>query len=137
MATKSTLWSVRVESVDEARKMIRDSAMAFYAIAGIQAVVSLLLGLSTVVDAGLFAGLAFWLQRRKSRTAASLLLCLAALSVLSTASNQFGGGTGGRNVVLSVIVLWSAVRAVVATYKLPRLLAASPMLPVLDQRTAV
>jgi len=126
MAPKSTFWSFRVESIDDARKMVRESAMGFYAIAGIQAVVSLLLGMSMLLDAVLFAGLAFWLQRRRSRVAASLLLGLAAISIVITAMNQFGGGTGGRNIVLSVIVLWAGVRAVVATYKLPRLLAQQP-----------
>ena len=126
MAAKSNLWSLRVESVDEARKTIRDSAMGFYTIAGIQALVSLLLGMSMLLDAVLFAGLAFWLQRTQSKVPASLLLGLAAIGIITTAMNQFGGGRGGRNIILSVIVFWVAVRAVVATYKLPRLLAQQP-----------
>lgn len=126
MATRSTLWSLRAESVDEARRMIRGSAMGFYAIAGIQAVISLLLGMSMLIDAVLFAGLAFWLQRTHSKIAATLLLGLAAISIVTTGMNQFGGGAGGRNIVLSVIVFWVGVRAVVATYKLPRLLAQQP-----------
>lgn len=74
MSAKATFWSLRVASIDDARRMIRESAMGFYAIAGIQAVVSLLLGMSMLIDAVLFAGLAFWLQRSQSRIAASLLL---------------------------------------------------------------
>jgi len=130
MAARSTFWSFRVESIDDARKMIRESVMGFYAIAGIQAVVSLLLGMSMLLDAVLFAGLAFWLQRAQSRVAATLLLGLAAIGIVMTAMNQFGGGQGGRNIVLSVIVLLAGVRAVVATYKLPRLLAQEPPAPV-------
>jgi hypothetical protein len=126
MAAKSTFWSIRVDSIDDSRKMIRESTIGFYAIAGIQAVVSLLLGMSMLLDAVLFAGLAFWLQRRQSRVAATLLLGLAALSIATTAMNQFGGGQGGRNIILSVIVFWVAVRAVVATYKWPRVLAQQP-----------
>lgn len=126
MATRSTFWSLRAESVDEARRMIRESAIGFYTITGIQVVLSLLLGMSMLIDAVLFAGLAFWLQRTHSKIAATLLLGLAAISIVTTAMNQFGGGAGGRNVVLSVIVFWVGVRAVVATYKLPRLLAQQP-----------
>lgn len=126
MANTSTLWSLRAESVDAARRMIRESVMGFYTIAGIQVVISLLLGMSMLIDGTLFAGLAFWLQRTHSKIAATLLCGLAATSVVTTAMNQFGGGTGGRNIVLSVIVLWVSVRAVVATYRLPRLLAQSP-----------
>ena len=126
MATRSTFWSLRAESVDGAKRMIRESAMGFYTIAGIQAVISLLLGMSMLIDAVLFAGLAFWLQRTHSKIAASLLLGLAAISIVATAMNQVGGGAGGRNIVLSVILVWVGVRAVVATYKLPRLLAQQP-----------
>lgn len=126
MATRSTLWSLRAESVDEARKMIRESAIGFYTVAGIQAVVSLLLGMSMLLDAVFFSGLAFWLQRTHSKIAATLLLGLAAISIVTTTINQFGDGAGGRNIVLSVIVFWVGVRAVVGTYKLPRLLAQEP-----------
>ena len=126
MATKPTFWSVRVESIEDARRMIRESAMGFYAIAGIQAVVSLLIGMSMLLDAVLFAGFAFWLHQTQSRVAASLLLALAAASIVTTVMNQVGSGTGGRNIVLSLIVLWVAVRAVVASYKLKHLLAQQP-----------
>jgi hypothetical protein len=36
----------------------------------------------------------------------------------------FGNQPGGRNIVLAVILTWSAVRAVTATFKLPGLLKA-------------
>jgi len=93
----------------------------FYTIAAIEAAVALLLGPSILLDAGLFAGLGIWLHRTNSRVAATLLLILAGISIVTTASNQFGGGQGGRNIVLAVIVFWIAIRAVFATYKLPAL----------------
>jgi hypothetical protein len=41
---------------------------------------------------------------------------------------MFGGGEGGRNVVLAVMVLWASIRAVQATYKLPKLIEKAEML---------
>src|SRR5262245_27260633 len=123
MAAQSSAWSLRVDTVDEAKKMIRESAMGFYAIAAIQAVVALVLGLSMLVDAILFATFALWLQRTNSRIAATLLLLLSAIAIVTTAINKFGSGPGGRNIMLSLIILWLALRAAIATYKLPRLAA--------------
>lgn len=121
MAAHSTFWSMQVETADGARKMIRESAQAFYAVAAIQTVVAFFLGRSMLVDAAVYAGLGFWLQRGHSRVAATLLLLAATIGIATTAMNQFGGGQGSRNVVLAIIVLWAAVRAVIATYKLSRL----------------
>src|SRR5262249_22297057 len=121
MAKRSAFWSLTVRSADDAKKMVRESAMGFYTIAAIEAAVALLLGPSILLDAGLFAGLGIWLHRTNSRVAATLLLILAGISIVTTASNQFGGGQGGRNTVLAVIVFWIAIRAVFATYKLPAL----------------
>lgn len=130
MVSKPSFWSLHLDSSGDAKNMIRESAMGFYAVAGIQAVVSLLLGMSMLLDAIIFASLAYWLQRSQSRVPATLLLGVAAIGVATTAMNQFGGGAGGRNIVLSLIVLWAAVRAVVATFKLPHLLPATPPAPV-------
>jgi hypothetical protein len=112
-------WSLKVETAEQARKAIRDAAMGFYAVAGIQAVVAIVLGVSMLWDAAVFAGLGFWLHRRNSRVAAVLLLVDAGIGIVVTGMNQFGGGQGGRNVVLALIVFWAALKAVIATFKLP------------------
>jgi hypothetical protein len=36
MAKRSALWSLTVRSADDAKKIVRESAMGFYAIAGVR-----------------------------------------------------------------------------------------------------
>jgi serine/threonine protein kinase len=120
--SKPTAWSsLRVSTKQEAHKAIGDSAKAFYVVAGMQALASIIFGPSSLIDGALFAGLSAWLHKKSSRTAATLLASLSALSIGTTAWNLVAGEIGGRNVVLSLIVFWAAVRAMVATYKLPAL----------------
>jgi zinc-ribbon domain len=114
-------WSLKVSTEEQARKAIRESAVGFYAVAGIQALASLFLGASVLIDAALFAGLGLWLHRKGSKVAATLLAILAAITIGTTFWNQVTGAFGGRNIVFSLIVFWAAVRAVIATYKHPAL----------------
>jgi len=114
-------WSLKMETEQEARKAIHDSAKAFYVLAAIEAVLAFVLGLSAMLDAGIFALLGFWLQRRQSKIAAVLLLLASAYGIYATGVNRFGGGQGGQNIILSVITCWVALRATVACFKLPGL----------------
>jgi len=116
-----TQWSLRMATEQEARKAIQDSAKAFYVLAAIQAVLAFALGPSALWDAGLLAVLGFWLQRRESKVAAVLLLLASAYGIYATGVNRFGGGHGGRNIVLAVIMCWVALRATVACFQLPAL----------------
>jgi len=127
MPAKKTAWSLQFDSADEARKAAKESAIAFYVLAGIQALVSLVLGWSILIDAVLFAALGVWLHLAHSRIAATLLLILAGAGAVTTLMNKFGMYQGGgSNVFLALIASWAAVRAVVATYKLPGLLKQQP-----------
>jgi hypothetical protein len=119
---KLEFWSLRINSIEDARKVIRESAIWFYVVAGILAAVAILARPLALVDAALLAGFAVWLHCSQSRIPATLLLCLAGISVVATASNQLDGRPGGQNVILAVALFWASVRAVAATYKLPGLL---------------
>ncbi len=46
----------KIENRDEALKMVRDTSTAFYAIAGLQAVLSYWIGLGLLVDAAIYGG---------------------------------------------------------------------------------
>lgn len=81
IAGRSTFWSTRIDTAVDAKKMIRN------------------------VDAARSAGLGFWLHRSHSRVAATLLLVLAAVSIVVTVMDKFGGGQGGRNIGLAAIIL--------------------------------
>jgi hypothetical protein len=112
-----SFWSLRVETPDEARQAIRDSAYTFYAVALIQALAAFAIGPASLVDAVIFAALAFFLQKRKSNAPAVLLLVFSIVSVAVIARNWGTGAPGGRNIVLGIVLVWAALKALVATSK--------------------
>ena len=124
-AKTKTKWFAAITTRDEALKIIHDTAMGFFAVAGIQLLLGLFLmanssnvGADVLIDVPLYAGLAAWLKWGRSRAAASLLLVAALVSAVTTVLGQLRIIDGGRNMVLAVIVLWAAVKAVEATFKL-------------------
>jgi hypothetical protein len=112
-------WFSKIESRDEALKMVEEASMAIFAIAALQAALSYFFGISLLVDAALYAIGGFFLRRLNSRAAASLLLALALVGAGVTAANELGESVGGsNNILLALILVWVAVRAVDATFKL-------------------
>ena len=112
-------WLSKIESRAEALKVVKDTSMAFFVVAGLQAALSFLVGFSILIDAGLYAIGGFLLRRFNSRAAAVELLVLALLGAVVTVANKLGENLGGgNNIFLALIVLWAAVRAVDATFKL-------------------
>jgi len=118
-------WFAAIATREEALKTINETALGFFALAGIQTVMSLFLianrdnvGLDLLIDVPLYVGLAAWLKWGRSRTAAVLLLIVASISVVTTVLGQLKIIDGGRNMVLAGIVSWTAVKAVEATFKL-------------------
>jgi hypothetical protein len=67
-----------------------------------------------------------FLRRFNSRTAAIVLFILASVAMAVTVANKAGANLGGgTNIILALIVLWAAIRAVEATFKLHGKFAAS------------
>ncbi|MEI6660241.1 MAG: hypothetical protein WCK91_02355 [bacterium] len=119
---KKNAWFGKIETKEEALKVIKDSSNGFYFLAALQIVIGyFLLGLPAIIDGVIFAVLAFLLRKFNSMVVAVLLLLLSVGAVVVTAINQFGGGTGGRNTILAVIMIWTSIRAVQATFKLHKL----------------
>jgi cobalamin synthase len=111
-------------TIDEADKVIRDSAKGFFVIAGLLALTAFFLSPLVLIDAAVEAILAFILMKFKSRVAAVVLLGVALGELFQTVLNRFfGEQSGGRNVILAVIVVWAGVRAVQGTFKRRSLLA--------------
>ena len=109
----------KIENREEALKMVRDTAMAFFFVAGLQAILSYWIGLGVLVDAAIYAIGGFFLRRFNSRAAAVVLLLLALLSAGVTIANKAGANLGGgNNIILALIILWAGIRAVEATFKL-------------------
>ncbi len=119
---KKNAWFGKIETKEEAIKVIKDSANGFYFLAALQIVIGyFLLGLPAIIDGAMFGVLAFLLRQFKSMVVAVLLLLLSLGGAVVTAINQFGGGTGGRNTILALIMIWVSIRAVQATFKLRKL----------------
>ena len=119
---KKNNWFGKIETREEALKVIKDSSNGFYFLAVLQIVIGyFLLGASAIVDSVILAILAFLLRKFNSMVVAILLLLLSLAGIVVTGINRFGGGTGGRNIILAVIMIWVSVRAVQATLKLHKL----------------
>ena len=118
-ASKKKGFFSKIESRDDALKVVRDTSNAFFFIAILQAALAYLIGLSILFDAVIYAVGGFFLRRFSSRAAAVVLLLLALVGAGVTVANRTGANLGGgNNIVLAVIVLWAGVRAVEATFKL-------------------
>lgn len=117
-AKKKGLFS-KIESREDALKMVKDATLGFYLVAGIQAVLFFIAGGSALVDAVIYAVCGFFLRRFSSRAAAVILLILALVVTGVTLANKTGANIGGgNNIFLALVVLWAAIRAVEATFKL-------------------
>src|ERR1700704_3550650 len=84
---RRSFWSLRVDSDADARDAIRDSAVGFYAIAALQAMASVIIGGTSLIDALVFAVLAFWLQKTRSRVPAILLMISSLVVILTVLRN--------------------------------------------------
>jgi len=121
-------WLTKIESREDALIMVKDTSMVFFVVAGFMAAVSFVLGFSLLIDAALYALCGFFLRRYKSRTAAVILFILASCGVVVSFANMTGADLGGgKNIVLAVAVLWAAIRAVEASYKLSGCFSTEPL----------
>lgn len=119
---KKNVWYGKIENKEEALKVIKLSSNSFYFLAVFQGVIGyFIMGIDAIINGVLFAVCAFLLQKFGSRVAAVILFLLSSGALFYTVISKFGGGTGGRNVILAVIVFWVSVRATQATFVLRKL----------------
>ncbi len=116
---KKQKWFAKIETRDDALRVVKDTSMGFFFVAALQAALSFLVGFSIIFDAVIYAFGGFFLRRYNSRAAAVVLLILAVVGTGVTFANRAGADFGGgNNIFLALIVLWAAIRAVEATFKL-------------------
>ena len=111
----------RIETKEDALKVIKDTAIAFYVVAALQIVLAFFVGFSVIIDGIIYVVLAFLLQKLNSRVVAVLLLIVTGIGAVFTFMNRFGGGQGGRNIFLALVMIWASIRAVQATFSLNKL----------------
>ena len=110
---------LKINSRESALKVVRDTSLAFFFLAALQVAVSFLLGFGLLFDAIVYAICAFCIRRFNSRAASIIVLIFATVALGVTIANKFGGQLGGgNNIILGIIIFWSAIRAVEATFKL-------------------
>jgi len=120
-------WFSKIESREDALKVVKDTSLVFFVVAALQTALSFLVGFSVLFDAFIYVVGSFFLRRYHSRAAAVVLLVLAVVGAGVTFANKAGANLGGgNNVFLALIVLWAAIRAVEATFKLRGRFSAGP-----------
>ncbi|WP_299496883.1 hypothetical protein [uncultured Shewanella sp.] len=108
----------KIQSREDALKTIKDCSKGFFFIAIMLACVGYFMAPSLFIDAALYAVFAGILFMWKSRIAAVCLLIIACFSTYMTIMNLLGlEAEGGSNIALAILILWSAIRAVEATFK--------------------
>ncbi|MFA6549943.1 MAG: hypothetical protein WCT36_01140 [Candidatus Gracilibacteria bacterium] len=108
----------KIESKEEAVKVIKDCSNAFLLLAAIEVIAGLvLLGTAAIIDGVVFAILAIILRKFHSRVAAIILLLLSLASVIVTIMNNVSGGTGGSNIILAIVIVYASARGIQATFK--------------------
>ena len=116
-----------IKTRDDALQMINDAAVGFFLVAGVQAGVLLFTQQTVSMMALIYALLAVVLLKWKSRVVAILLFVAAATSLIVIILNLLGVLTeGDTNLVLTLLLLWVAIRAVEATFKLHDRFATPP-----------
>lgn len=109
----------RLETRDDALKLVRSGSIAFLVLAGLQALIGFFLLPAILIDAAILAVLALIIMKAHSRVAALILLLVAGAEAVVTLLNRIGVmSEGGRNIFLAAIMLILAVRMVEATFKL-------------------
>lgn len=110
-----------IETADEAVLIPTDCGKMFLLLALMQAAMAYFVNVGAAFDAIAYALLGALLWKFRSRAAALALLVLSLAAIYITWMNVIGRGSGGRNIVLSILVFWFSIRAVQATFKLSKL----------------
>lgn len=123
-------WWGKVEDKKLAKFISSEAAKAFYVLAAIQLVIGWFInGPLALIDAVLFAGLAYLMVRFMSRVAAVILLVLSSLTIFTTFFNLALGGSGGTNLVLALLFFYMSIRATSATFAYQKMSKGGPTAP--------
>lgn len=120
----------RLESVQEAKGAIEESAAVFYLAGALFVGLALFTGRGWA-DGAIYIGLAAIAHLKKSRLAGISLFLLSIAALATTASNRLvpidshylekAVGTGGRNIFWALIVAWAGYRITYASFRFQRL----------------
>ncbi len=111
----------KINTKEDAIKVIKEVSSGFIGLGIIIGLIGIFLEISMIIDALLFVVLGLVLKYTKSRVPAILLFLLSVIAFFSTLVN-FGSRnpSGGRNILLAILILWTSIRGVQATNKLAK-----------------
>lgn len=108
-------WFGKIETLEEAEKLIKDGGNGFYVLAVIQAALSYFLDWTMLIDGVLLAILAYLLKKRKNVWIAAILFAFVLVMLVTTTISRFGyEGYGGKNILLAIIAVYISFRALQA-----------------------
>ena len=109
-----------IVSDEDALAAIKVAGMLIIVISGYSFAIRLFVGNIGIVilDVVLIIGLAVIVFCLKSRVAAAGLLLLSVISAFATGHNRIIGGDGGANLFMALLIVWSSLRLVIATFRL-------------------
>ena len=110
-----------IDSHEAALKTIKECSIVFFIVAVIQAGIGISIepARSLIFDGALYAVLAGIMLKWNSRIAAVCLLSILCYIGYMTIINRSGWeGEGGMNIIWVIILIWPAIRAVEATFKI-------------------
>jgi hypothetical protein len=120
-------WFQAINTRQEALKTIKESSTVFFFVAALQAAIGIWVATrypdlgfdvgETIIDVAIYGVFAAWLRWGLSRTAAVVLLLAATVALIMTIGAQLKVIQGGKNLWLALIVFWTAIKAVEATFK--------------------
>lgn len=112
-------WLAKIPDHDTANSMARECAIAMLFWAAVQAGFSFKYGYSLLIHAGVLVLGGFWLLRAKHRAAAVVLAIYALINAGITLAIHSGVALeGGKNLALALMIAWTALKAVEATFRL-------------------
>lgn len=117
-----------IEEQATARALARDLGVGLLIVAVLQAALALASGRDALVDAALFAisGALVWATASRLAAALALLSASGSAALSIGTLTVHGPASRGRNILLGLIAVWIAGRAVVATFALHRLSRSAP-----------
>ena len=125
---KKNFWGKEIKTEEDAIKTIKDVSNGVFLVAALQIVIGFFFLPAAVLDGLVLGVLAFLLRKFKNRAVAIILFLFSILALVVTGINNFGGGTGGKNIILTIILIIISIQAIRATFKLKELKTLNPPL---------
>jgi hypothetical protein len=110
-------WLSNIKCREDALKVIKQSSMLFYVLAGLNMVLFFIIGWISILFVAVILALGgFFLRKFYSRIAAVIMLLFALFSLGVAIANTVSSGSGGIRIIIVMVMLLSAVRAVDAVF---------------------